>query len=127
MRRRGFTPRKLPGLRGSAVRATDRSRHRRLEDIAARAVVERGVLADVGALVALALRRGGIRTPMTVAALGNAHGARELHGYVRINGRYAKMFLDQVLRSINTPAERDPDWARHTGGVDPSRKRRIRF
>jgi cytochrome c-type biogenesis protein CcmE len=32
-----------------------------------------------------------------------------------------------VLRSINTPAERAADRARHTGGVDPSRKRRIRF
>ena len=37
------------------------------------------------------------------------------------------MFLDQVLRSINTPAEPEADPARHTGGVDPSRKRRIRF
>jgi len=32
-----------------------------------------------------------------------------------------------VLRSINTAAQRDGDAARHTGGVDPSRKRRIRF
>jgi cytochrome c-type biogenesis protein CcmE len=32
-----------------------------------------------------------------------------------------------VLRSINTPAEPNADPARHTGGVDPSRKRRIRF
>ena len=32
-----------------------------------------------------------------------------------------------MLRSINTAAQRDGDAARHTGGVDPSRKRRIRF
>ena len=32
-----------------------------------------------------------------------------------------------MLRSINTAAESPVERARHTGGVDPSRKRRIRF
>src|SRR5262245_21063621 len=127
MWRRAVTPGKLPSLRGTAVRATDRSRYGRLEDVAAGAVVKRCVLADVGPLVALALGRGGVRTAVGAAALGKAHSAGELHGYARINGRFANLFLDQVLRSINTPAERDGDRARHTGGVDPSRKRRIRF
>src|SRR5690242_16356400 len=102
MRRRGFTPRKLPGLGGAAVRATDRGGYGRLEDVAAGAVVERRVLADVRPLVALALRRGGVRTPVGAATLGNAHGAGELHAYARIKGRFAKLFLDQVLRSINS-------------------------
>jgi hypothetical protein len=39
----------LPGLRGGAVRAADRSRHRRLKDEAAVAVIERGVLERLGA------------------------------------------------------------------------------
>ncbi len=32
-----------------------------------------------------------------------------------------------MLRFINAPAAADANRARHTGGVDPSRKRRIRF
>src|SRR4051794_25734729 len=77
----------LPGLVGAAMRAADRGGHRRGEHVAAAAVVRRGVLADIGPLVALtratrprARRRGARDRPGgAVPALREAEWPGELH------------------------------------------------
>src|SRR4051812_19699299 len=81
---RSAVARALPGLVGPAVRAADGRGDRRLEDVPALAVVERGVLADVRALVALTAGADrGLRAlaadPVSAAA-ERCQGVRQLHG-----------------------------------------------